>query len=249
MDMTTTFGQFCPVAMAAEIVCSRWTVLLIRELMSGSTRFNDLRRGVPRMSPTLLSKRLKELELMGVVKVQPTSQPGINAYHLTEAGQELRPIVMALGNWGSRWMESTQSLRNLDPTLLMWDMHRGIHAEPFPAGRSTVQFVYPELPRTKRDYWLVIEDGSVDICWVDPGFDIDLWVRSPLRVMTAVWMGYANLTSEISAGRIELDGDPGLARTMPVWLGLSPFAPEVRKVTKKTVQADVPAGVRTLTPG
>ncbi len=222
--MTATYGQFCPISMAAEVVCSRWTVLVIRELLCGSTRFNDLRRGIPRMSPSLLSKRLKELELLGVVQVVPTGQIGINAYRLTEAGEELRPLVMGLGDWGYRWMESTLALRNLDPTLLMWDMHRGINAAPFPAGRSTIQFVYPELPETHRDYWLVIEDGAVDVCWVDPGYDIDLWVSSPLKVMTAVWMGYASLTSEVIAGRIELDGNPKLARSMAIWLGLSPFA-------------------------
>ncbi len=222
--MTSTYGQFCPIAMAAEVVCSRWTVLVIRELLCGSTRFNDLRRGVPRMSPSLLSKRLKELELLGVVQVVPIGQPGINEYHLTAAGEELRPLVMGLGTWGYRWMESTLPLRNLDPTLLMWDIHRGINADPFPAGRSTIQFVYPELPESYRDYWLVIEDGTVDVCWVDPGYQIDLWVSSALKVMTAVWMGYASLMSEITAGRIEVDGDPKLARSMPVWLGLSAFA-------------------------
>ena len=221
--MTSSYGQFCPISMAAEVVCSRWTVLVIRELLCGSTRFNDLRRGVPRMSPTLLSKRLKELEVLGVVRVVPNAQSGSNAYHLTGAGEALRPLIMGLGAWGYRWMESTLPLRNLDPTLLMWDMHRSINAAPFPAGRSTIQFVYPDLPESHRDYWLVIVDGIVDVCWVDPGYEIDLWVYSPLKVMTAVWMGYASLMSEITAGRIEVEGDPKLARSMPVWLGLSAF--------------------------
>ncbi len=129
---------------------------------------------------------------------------------------------MGLGAWGYRWMESSLALDNLDPTLLMWDMRRGIDAAPFPAGRSTIQFVYPELPSSHRDYWLVIDDGTVDICWVDPGFDVDLWVSSPLRVMTAVWMGYANLKAEMSAGRITVDGDPRLAGSMPVGSALAP---------------------------
>lgn len=226
--MTTTYGQFCPIAMAAEIVCTRWTVLVIRELFNGSTRFNDLRRGLARMSPSLLSKRLKELERSGVVKVKPGGKSGVNEYHITDAGQALRPLVMALGNWGSEWIEDTLPLKNLDPSLLMWDMHRSIHAETFPAGRSTIQFNYPELPDSHRDYWLVIDDGVVDVCWIDPGFEIDLWVSSPLKVMTAVWMGSASLMSEITAGRIKLDGDPRLARSMPVWLGLSLFAKTLR---------------------
>lgn len=222
--MTTTYGQFCPIAMAAEVVCSRWTVLVIRELLNGSTRFNDLRRGLARMSPTLLSKRLKELEKSGVIKVIAGGLSGVNEYHITEAGEALRPLILGLGNWGSQWIEDSLPLRNLDPTLLMWDMHRSINATPFPAGRSTIQFIYPELPDTHRDYWLVIDDGEVDVCWVDPGFEIDLWVSSPLKVMTAVWMGYVTLMSEITAGRIKVDGDQKLARSMPIWLGLSLFA-------------------------
>jgi DNA-binding HxlR family transcriptional regulator len=119
-----SYGQFCPVAMAAEIFCNRWTALVMRELLCGTTRFNELRRGVPRMSPTLLSKRLKELEEAGVIVAVPTNQYGVVDYKLTEAGEDLRGIVMALGFWGQRWVESTLSLKNLDPGLLMWDMRR-----------------------------------------------------------------------------------------------------------------------------
>ena len=222
--MSSSYGQFCPVAMAAEIVCSRWTVLVVRELMCGTTRFNDLRRGVPRMSPALLSKRLKELEQAGVVRVVPTAQAGINEYRLTEAGEELRPLVMGLGTWGHRWVESNVSLRNLDPTLLMWDMRRGVDPKAFPARRSTVQFLYPEVEEKRRNYWLVVEKGDVDLCYADPGFEVDLWVRCPLRVMTAIWMGYSSLRAELASGALEVEGAPALARSMPVWLGLSPFA-------------------------
>ena len=224
--MSSSYGQFCPISMAAEVVGSRWTLLVIRELLCGSTRFNDLRKGVPRMSPSLLSKRLKELELLGVVRVVPTGQTGVNEYRLTEAGEALRPLVMGLGVWGHRWLEETMALQKLDPTLLMWDMHRGIDAAVFPPGRSTVQFIYPEMDESHRDYWLVIEDGDVDVCWVDPGYDVDLWVRCSLRVMTAIWMGYTSLRAEIAKGAVEVEGDPGLARTMPAWLSLSAFAKE-----------------------
>ena len=227
--MSSSYGQFCPISMAAEVVGSRWTLLVIRELLCGSTRFNDLRKGVPRMSPTLLSKRLKELELLGVVRVVPTEQAGINEYRLTEAGEALRPLVMGLGSWGYQWLEETMALQKLDPTLLMWDMHRGIDAAVFPPGRSTVQFVYPEMDERHRDYWLVIEDGEVDVCWVDPGYEVDLWVRCSLRVMTAIWMGYSSLRAEITKGTVEVEGDPNLARTMPAWLSLSAFAKEPRR--------------------
>jgi hypothetical protein len=158
----------------------------------------------------------------------PTGQPGVSDYRLTEAGEELRPLVMGLGTWGQRWVETKLSLRNLDPTLLMWDMRRGIDPSPFPPGRSTIQFVYPEVEEKRRNYWLVVDGGEVDLCYADPGFDVDLWVRCPLRVMTAIWMGYSTLRSEMASGAVEVDGMPALVRSMPTWLGLSSFAPAAR---------------------
>ena len=226
MDPVEGYGQFCPVAMASEIVCSRWTPLVLRELLSGSVRFNDLRRGVPRMSPTLLSKRLKELEQAGVIETRPTGQPGIVEYHLTQAGQELRSLVMSLGNWGQRWVETQSSLKNLDPSLLMWDMRRSLDLTPMPPQRSTIQFHYPELPASRQHYWLVIENRVVDLCPVDPGYEVDLFVECSLRTMTAIWMGLTNVQAELDADRLELSGDKVLARSMQQWLGLSPFAKE-----------------------
>lgn len=229
MSEPSGYGQFCPVSMASEILCSRWTIVLLRELLCGSTRFNDLRRGLPRMSPTLLSKRLKELELSGVVRSVPVAGGG-HEYRLTEAGEELRPIVLGIGFWGQRWVESRLSLRNLDPTLLMWDMRRNLSADPLPPRRCTIQFQYPELAPSHRNYWLVVESRDVDLCYTDPGFDIDLLVTSSLRVMTSIWMGLARLDAEIGAGRVQIDGDPGIARAMQQWLKLSVFAPTERKV-------------------
>lgn len=220
-----SYGQFCPVAMAAEVVCSRWTALVLRELLCGSARFNDLRRGVPLMSPSLLSKRLKELEEVGVVISVPTGTSGIVEYKLTEAGEELRPVVMSLGSWGQRWIESSLSLKNLDPSLLMWDMRRNLDPKPLPPRKCTINFLYPEL-QSRKAWWLVIDAGQVDLCQVDPGFDIDLYVRSSLRSMTAVWMGLTSVDKEIEARQIELIGDPGIAKSMQMWLGLSPFAKE-----------------------
>jgi DNA-binding HxlR family transcriptional regulator len=208
--------------MAAEIFCSRWTPLVLRELLAGTKRFNDLRRGVPRMSPALLSKRLKELEKAGLVSVARAG--GSVEYNLTDAGEDLREVVMGLGFWGARWVESQLSLRNLDPSLLMWDMRRHLIPEPLPPKKCTIQFQYPELPAAKQNYWLVIDAGEVDLCAFDPGFEIDLLVRSPLRTMTAIWMGLAKLRHEIEAGNLELDGDPSIAGAMQLWLGLSPFA-------------------------
>lgn len=228
-----SYGQFCPVAMAAEIVCSRWTVLVMRELLCGTTRFNDLRRGVPLMSPSLLSKRLKELEEAGVILSVPVGRSKTNPvfeYRLTAAGEDLRPVVMALGFWGQRWIESSVSLKNLDPSLLMWDMRRHLNPTPLPPRRCTIHFLYPELNPAKQSWWLVIDQGEVDLCSVHPGFDIDLYVRSAVRSMTAVWMGLSTIQREVDAGDIELIGDMGIAKSMQSWLGLSPLAVEKNRV-------------------
>jgi DNA-binding HxlR family transcriptional regulator len=226
-----SYGQFCPVAMAAEIVCTRWTALVLRELLCGSRRFNDLRKGVPRMSPTLLSKRLKELEDAKILRQTRDPRTGNPEYSLTEAGEDLRPIIMAMGNWGQRWIDSNLSLRNLDPTLLMWDMRRNINPAPLPKRRVTVRFSFPEAAASHRDWWLVVEpSGENDLCQVDPGHDVDLFVTAGLRALTAVWMGHASLAGMQETGEIEVVGDAGLARSMRSWLGLSVFAraPEPR---------------------
>lgn len=224
------YKQFCPVAMAAEVLCTRWTMVLLRELIAGSTRFNDLRRGVPKMSPTLLSQRLKDLQSAGILeRVEVRAQPGVFEYVLTPSGKDLRPIVEAMGFWGQRWVESQPSLENLDPSLLMWDMRRNLNADPMPTKRVVIQFLYPELPASKRNWWLVIEpDGTVDLCWAEPGFDIDMYVSTDLKTMTAIWMGLTTVAAE--GEKVFLNGPKELKDTMQTWLGLSPFAIEKKRV-------------------
>jgi DNA-binding HxlR family transcriptional regulator len=223
-----SYKQFCPVAMAAEILCTRWTVVLLRELVAGSTRFNDLRRGVPRMSPALLSQRLKELESAGVICRTPSpTEPGIFEYQLTAAGRELEPLVQAFGIWGQRWIDSELSLQHLDATLLMWDMRRNLDPDPMPKRRSVIQFQYPGLPAGQRSWWLVVDpNGGVDLCSIDPGFDVDLYVSTDLRTMTAIWMGLDTVRAALRAERMMLTGDRQLAANIETWLGLSPFAKE-----------------------
>ena len=218
------YKQFCPLAMAAEVLCTRWTMVLLRELIAGSTRFNDLQRGVPKMSPTLLSLRLKELEKAGVVRRKLLrSERGIFEYHLTKAGRELGGVVEALGNWGQKWVGSDSSLQNLDPSLLMWDMRRNLDPTPLPDRRTVIQFLYSDLPATKSHWWLVVEPrGGVDLCWSDPGFEVDLYVTTDLRTMTSIWMGLTSVASE--RGRMKLSGPQAMVRSMQAWLGLSPFA-------------------------
>jgi DNA-binding HxlR family transcriptional regulator len=223
-----SYKQFCPVAMAAEILCTRWTVVLLRELIAGSTRFNDLRRGVPRMSPALLSQRLKELEAANVIVRTPSlTEPGVFEYHLTAAGRELEPLVQAFGVWGQRWVDSELSLQHLDASLLMWDMRRNLNPDPMPIRRSIIQFQYPELPSAYRSWWLLVEpNAGVDLCSIDPGFDVDLYISTDLRTMTAIWMGLDSVKSALRAQRMMLTGNRQLAANIEAWLGLSPFAKE-----------------------
>lgn len=219
------YRQYCPVAMAAEVLCPRWTLILVRELVAGSTRFNDLRRGVARMSPTLLSQRLKELECSGIVERHAVQGArGVFDYKLTQAGRELAPIIEGLGTWGQRWIQSESTLAsNLDPMLLMWDMRRNLRTTPLPKRRCVIEFHFIDAPRAARAWWLVVEPrGDVDLCMIDPGYDVDLLVSTKLKTMTSIWMG---LTTIADAGRqVEFAGDRDIARTMQAWLGLSTFA-------------------------
>jgi len=228
-----SYNQFCPVAMAAEILCTRWTVVLLRELIAGSTRFNDLRRGVPRMSPALLSQRLKELEAAGVISRTPSpAEPGVFEYRLTASGRELEAVVMGFGRWGQRWIGTELSLQHLDVSLLMWDMRRNLNPSPMPKRRSVIRFHYPELSPAQRAWWLLVEPKSgVDLCSIDPGFDVDLYVSTDLRTMTAIWMGLDSVRRAVADERMVLTGDRKLAANMHSWLGLSPFAKE-RKLTQ-----------------
>jgi DNA-binding HxlR family transcriptional regulator len=225
---TASYQQFCPVAMAAEILCTRWTVVVLREMFAGSTRFNELRRGVPRMSPALLSRRLKELETAGIVAREASSLDSVLfEYHLTESGRELGSLVEAFGIWGQRRIEANLSLQHLDVDLLMWDMRRNLNTTPMPARRSVVEFVYPKLPATHRRFWLIVdpETGS-DLCKIDPGFEVDLYVSVDLRTMTAIWLGLDTVRAAVASQRMILTGSQQLAASMQTWLGLSPFAKE-----------------------
>jgi DNA-binding HxlR family transcriptional regulator len=221
-----SYGQFCPVAMAAEILCTRWTVVLLRELMAGSTRFNELRRGVPRMSPALLSQRLKELEQAGLVSRRPVrGDPSTLDYRLTPAGDGLKPLIEAFGHWGQRWISTELSLTKLDVSLLMWDMRRNLDPRPLPRRKSVIAFQYPQLPATQRNWWLLVDPGAgVDLCSVDPGFDVDLYVSTDLRTMTAIWMGVETVRQAVSARRFTMTGERALSSDIQSWLGLSPFA-------------------------
>ena len=216
------YGQFCPVAKATEVLGEKWTPLIIRELLSDDQSFNNLRKGVPLMSPSLLSSRLKSLEAAGIVDRHKTDQGVI--YSLTEAGEELRPIVEALGVWGQRWARSDMSRDDLDPSLLMWDMHRRIDTSYFPLGRSVLRFEYYDYPAKMRLWWLVITDGDVDICLKDPGYDVDLFIRTRLKTMTQIWLGDTSISKARRDKQLELSGNTALRNNMPKWIGRSLLA-------------------------
>src|SRR6476659_762183 len=222
----SSYNQFCPVAMAAEILGTRWTLLVLRELVVGSTRFNDLRRGLPRMSPALLSKRLKELELAGVVTRTPVAgEPGIYEYRLTQAGRDLKPVVEAIGIWGQRWIETDVSLENLDPDLLMWDMRRNIDPKPMPPRRNVIQVIFSDQKEARRNWWLIVEpEHGADLCAVDPGFDVDLYLTTDLRTMTRIWMGYISIGQAKEQESLIVTGNKQLEAELGSWLMLSSFA-------------------------
>lgn len=215
------YGQFCPVAKASEILTARWTPLILRELVSGSQRFNEIHRGVPLMSRALLVQRLRELTAAGVLC---HDQHG--TYQLTEAGEALRPIIIAMGVWGRQWLESAADGPDWDAGLLMWDMRRRIDTSALPPGRTVLQFDYSDAPTEMRCWWLLIQDDEVDLCQSDPGFEVDLYVTSTVRQMGRVWIGQRSLAAALKHEEIRVHGRVELERSMPQWLMLSVVAAE-----------------------
>ena len=219
--MGSRYHQFCPVAKAMELLDERWTLLVVRELVSGSQHFNELRRGLPRMSPTLLSRRLQQLTRAGVIERR--TEGNEVRYVLTQAGQELRPVVEALGAWGVRWIGEIGD-EDLDPKLLLWDMHRHIDQEAVPDGRTVVRFRFPDLPSDLRDWWLVITRGEADVCDADPGYDVAVTVTGGLRSMGEIWRGDVSWSQALRARAVEVQGPEAMRRAVPGWFTLSGFA-------------------------
>ncbi len=222
-----SYGQFCPVSKTAEILCERWTLLILRDLLAGSRHFNELRKGVPLMSPTLLSARLKRLVEVGIVERRKVKGNGAAEYHLTTAGHEIQPIVQLFGIWGQRWVRNGLDGDDLDVGLLMWaivlDLRSGIDADLFAGDRTVVQYEFTDITGPTRLWWLIIEPSDVDLCIKDPGFDIDLFVTTDLPTLTKAWMGDIPIKRAVRSGAIELHGSPLLARTFDKWMRGSPF--------------------------
>ena len=222
--MADSYGQFCPIAQAAEVLTERWTLLVVRELLMGSNRFNDLQRGVPRMSSSLLSKRLRELERGGILTRRPLEGERGHAYELTPAGEALGPLVVSLGTWSRDWLKREITDEEADPALLMWDVRRSIRLDRLPEDRVVAFFRYRDAEDGKRAWWLVAEPAAADLCFSDPGFAIDLDIDAEARAMAEVWVGKTDLGAAMRSKRIRIRGPEHLGRSLPDWLGLSTFA-------------------------
>jgi DNA-binding HxlR family transcriptional regulator len=216
--MSIHYGQFCPISKAAEVLGERWTILIIRELLLGTSRYSDFQRALSKISPTLLTKRLNQLVDCGLVLRQSTPGQSRATYHLTPAGLELQPIVLGLGEWGMKWARGQMRDDELDVQLLMYDFCRRIDATRLPAGRTVIGFVFPGLPKFAH-WWIVIEaDRERELCVDHPGKDVDIAIRTSVRTMTEIWAGDTNVRAATKSGRLQLSGNPALIRSLASWL-------------------------------
>lgn len=215
------YRQFCPVSLAAEVFAQRWTPLIIRELLTGSARFNDLRRGMPTITASMLSRRLDELRIAGIVDRYEDADG--TRYALTQAGEELRTVVEQLGVWGRRWLPTDYRDEDLDPRLLVWDIHRSINLDEIPA-RTLLELHFPDAPADYRAYWLILTPDGADVCLTHPGGDVDLHLSSDVRTLTDIWMGNKTWASALRAGTLKLTGRSDIRRALPHWLKLNHFA-------------------------
>jgi len=217
----SSYGQFCPVAKAMEVLDERWTLLVIRELMLGSTHFNELRRGVPKMSPALLSKRLRTLERAGIIT--RSEQGNRVVYGVTASGRELFPVVEALGLWGLRWIHQLGE-EDLDPHLLLWDMRRTIPVDEWPRARTTLAIDLADVEPGGRHWWVVVSGSEVDVCDVDPGHEVTATLRTELLTLTQIWRGDLPWPAALRTGAVEISGPDMARRNVPRWLGTSGLA-------------------------
>jgi DNA-binding HxlR family transcriptional regulator len=218
-DAPRGYGQYCPIVRAVEVLGERWSMLIIRDLIVGTHRFNDLARGLPGLSRSLLSRRLRQLEAAGIVRKVDGD------YRLTPAGQELEPIVFGLGEWGARWAFGEPRREECDPRLLLWWMHERLDRSALPDRRIVLAFVLSE-PRFYA--WLVVDDPGVSICASDPGFDVDATIRAPVAALSEVWLGRHDLVRAVADGSVVVEGSRGVVDALPNALQLSPAAPLVQ---------------------
>lgn len=224
----TTYGQFCPVALGAEIFAARWTPLILRELLMGGKRFSDIHRGVPRISKNLLTQRLHALQRSGIIEQRP-AQDGHQEYHLTVGGRELGTVIDALGTWGYRWAAKDLEDKELDPDFLMWSLRRLIRRDALPNERVVLLFRF----RGFRDrlFWLVLERPEVDLCLFDPGYEVNLEIEATVEALARVCLGHLALLQAMREGRVEVFGAPHYRNALPDWLGVTRFAAMAKAVS------------------
>jgi DNA-binding HxlR family transcriptional regulator len=217
------YGQFCPIAKASELLGERWTILILRELLLGTHRYSEFQRTLSRISPSLLIKRLKQLEQSGIIVRK--SQPGRKGYNyfLTPAGKELSPVIENLAMWGMRWARGQLRDDELDVEFLMWDIQRRIQVNMLPDGETVFCFIFDDLKKFKN-WWLVVHDDDVDVCTENPGKDVDLYIRTTLRNLVEVWEGDIEIKMAQRKQLLNTQGNRQLGRTMPDWLGINPYA-------------------------
>lgn len=217
------YGQFCPVAKALEVLGERWTILIVRELLMGASRFNELQRGLNQISPTMLTRRLNELSDAGIViRKKIPGQRGYE-YFLTEMGNELLPVVESIGNWGMRWARGKMDDTDLDLELLMLYLKRSIRPDKLPGKETIIRFKFTDIDQFSN-WWIVVTDDDTDVCVRDPGKDVDVYFTTDLRTMIEVWMGDTPYKNAISDGRLKLVGQSALTRNVASWLAPSFFA-------------------------
>jgi DNA-binding HxlR family transcriptional regulator len=224
--MKSGVGQFCPVAVACELFAERWTPIILRELFAGSQQFNEIHRGIPHISRPLLARRLRKLEAAGVITRELLPAGRGHRYCLTGAGKEFHSVIEGLGNWGQRWTVRVDR-RNLDPSFLMWSMRRRIDLDRLPPRRVVVRFRLSGVAATYRGpriFWLLLERTQADLCVVDPGFEVDLYVEADTAALAKVWLGDATLEHALRSKEVRLVGQREFVKMFPSWLMLSPFA-------------------------
>ena len=219
--MSSHDRQFSPVAMAAEVLESRWTLLIVRELCLGSKHFNDIRKGVPKMSPTLLSKRLKELEWHGILKrLESPMGSRKSMYVLTQAGNELFDVINAIGSWGKRWIDMRHNLDSAKENLLIWDIRRNLNMEYFPINKSVLQINITDAPKKTSNWWFIFDGNErPDVGYLDPSLDVDLYIETSLSSLTKIWLGESTRSTENKAGTFQIEGSQKMIDTFESWFG------------------------------
>jgi DNA-binding HxlR family transcriptional regulator len=218
----TAYGQFCPVALGAEIFAERWTPLILRELLLGPRCFTDIHRGVPRISKNLLTLRLESLRRSGIIEQVETERERRHHYRLTHAGRALGPVIDALGTWGYNWASKDLEDESLDPDFLMWSLRRMVRVEALPEERVVVAFRFRQ--HMDRYYWLVLDHSEVDLCMHDPGYGVSLEVEGTVAAFAHVCLGHVALVQAMRDGDVDVRGAPRYRKALPSWLGVTRFA-------------------------